>query len=146
MSADLPPSSRNRRFIVGAPFSMMRLPVAVEPVNEIRSTRGLDDELLADEVVGRRDDVEHARRDVGLLGDEPAEAGGVPRRVGRGLEDHVLPVASAWPIFCERHLERVVPRHDRADDAGRLLARPCAGSDRRTRGRRGARAPTRTGR
>ena len=46
-----------------------------------------DGELLADEVVGRRDDVEHARRDVGLLGDEAADAGGVPRRVGRGLED-----------------------------------------------------------
>ena len=38
--ADLPPSSRNTRFSVGAPFSMIRLPVAVEPVNEIRSTFG----------------------------------------------------------------------------------------------------------
>ena len=40
MSADLPPSSRNSRFSVAAPFSMMRRPVAVEPVNEMRSTRG----------------------------------------------------------------------------------------------------------
>ena len=40
MSADLPPSSRNSRFRVGAPFSMIRRPTAVEPVNEMRSTRG----------------------------------------------------------------------------------------------------------
>ncbi len=38
--ADLPPSSRKTRLRVGAPFSMMRLPVAVDPVNEIRSTFG----------------------------------------------------------------------------------------------------------
>ena len=38
--ADLPPSSRKTRFSVAAPFSMMRLPVAVEPVKEIRSTFG----------------------------------------------------------------------------------------------------------
>ncbi len=40
MVADLPPSSRNRRFIVAAPFSMIRLPTAVEPVKEMRSTLG----------------------------------------------------------------------------------------------------------
>ena len=40
MRADLPPSSRKTRFSVAAPFSMMRLPVAVDPVNEIRSTLG----------------------------------------------------------------------------------------------------------
>ncbi|CNJ04177.1 Uncharacterised protein [Mycobacterium tuberculosis] len=38
--ADLPPSSRNSRFMVAAPFSMIRLPTTVEPVNEIRSTFG----------------------------------------------------------------------------------------------------------
>jgi hypothetical protein len=40
MSADLPPSSRKRRFREGAPFSMIRRPTAVDPVNEMRSTRG----------------------------------------------------------------------------------------------------------
>ena len=40
MVADLPPSSRNSRFMVAAPFSMIRLPTTVEPVNEIRSTLG----------------------------------------------------------------------------------------------------------
>ncbi len=38
--ADLPPSSRKSRFIVAAPFSMIRCPTAVDPVNEIRSTFG----------------------------------------------------------------------------------------------------------
>ena len=38
--ADLPPSSRNTRFIVAAPFSMIRWPTTVDPVNEIRSTFG----------------------------------------------------------------------------------------------------------
>ena len=36
--ADLPPSSRKTRLRVAAPFSMIRFPVAVEPVNEIMST------------------------------------------------------------------------------------------------------------
>ena len=40
MVADLPPSSRKTRLSVGAPFSMMRMPTAVEPVKEIRSTLG----------------------------------------------------------------------------------------------------------
>ena len=40
MLADLPPSSRNSRFRVGAPFSMILRPTAVEPVKVTRSTRG----------------------------------------------------------------------------------------------------------
>ena len=106
MSADLPPSSRKRRFMVAPPFSMMRLPVAVEPVNEMRSTSGLMVELLADQVVGRRDHVEDTRRDVGLLGDEAAEAGGVPRRVRRGLEDDGVARGERLAELLRRHLER----------------------------------------
>ena len=86
MFADLPPSSRKSRFRVAAPFSMIRRPTAVEPVKEMRSTSGDERELLADQVVGRRDDVDDAGRDVGLLGDEAADEGGVPRRVGCGLQ------------------------------------------------------------
>ena len=40
MVADLPPSSRKVRLSVAPPFSMMRMPTAVEPVKEIRSTLG----------------------------------------------------------------------------------------------------------
>jgi hypothetical protein len=39
-NADLPPSSRKTRLMVVAPAVMTRVPVAVEPVNEIMSTRG----------------------------------------------------------------------------------------------------------
>ena len=42
---------------------------------------GRERELLADEVVGRGDDVDDTRWDVGLLGDQPADPGGVERRV-----------------------------------------------------------------
>src|SRR3954467_8659816 len=42
MLADLPPSSRKTRFSVSAPCAAMRLPTAVEPVNEIMSTSGDD--------------------------------------------------------------------------------------------------------
>src|SRR4051812_38833758 len=40
MAADLPPSSRNTFFSVGAAAAMIARPVAVEPVNETMSTRG----------------------------------------------------------------------------------------------------------
>ncbi len=39
-AADLPPSSRKTRFRVGAAAAMIALPVAVDPVNDTRSTRG----------------------------------------------------------------------------------------------------------
>ncbi len=52
--ADLPPSSRKRRFMVAAPFSMMRLPTAVDPVKEMSVDERRERELLADEVVRAR--------------------------------------------------------------------------------------------
>ena len=69
------------RLSVAPPFSTIRLPTAVDPVNEIRSTFGRQGELLADEVVRGGDHVEDAAREVGLLGHEAAEPRGVPRRV-----------------------------------------------------------------
>ncbi len=112
--------------MVAAPFSMMRLPTAVEPVNEMRSTFGESVELLADEVVGRGDDVDDARRDVGVLGDEAAEQRRVERRVGCRLEDDRVAGGERLPELVDRDLERVVPRHDRADDADRLAPDPAA--------------------
>ena len=119
--ADLPPSSRNVRLRVAPPLSMIRLPTAVEPVNEIRSTFGGQRQLLADQVVGGGHDVEDTGREVGLLGDEAAEAGGVPRRVRRGLEDHGVAGGQGLPEFVQRHLEREVPGHNGTDDADGLL-------------------------
>ena len=73
IAADLPPSSRNTFFSVGAAAAMIARPVAVEPVNETRSTRGSVASTRGDLVVARGDDVEHAGREVGVLGDQPAE-------------------------------------------------------------------------
>ena len=119
--ADLPPSSRKTRLSVAAPFSMIRLPVAVDPVNEIRSTLG---DSVSSSPTRWSDDVTTLTTpggDVGLLGDEAPEAGGVPGRVGRGLQDHGVARGQDRAHLVERDLDRVVPRHDGADDAHRLL-------------------------
>ena len=97
-----------------------------------------DRQLLTDEVVGRRDHVEHAGGDVGLLGDEATEVGRVPRRVGRGLQDHRVAGGERLADLLDRHLEREVPRHDAADDARGLRAPRCVPSARRTRCRSGS--------
>ena len=70
---------------------------------------------------GDDDDVDDARRDVGLLGDEAAEAGGVPRGVGRGLEHAGVAHGQDRAELVEGDLDREVPRHDHPDDADRLL-------------------------
>ena len=54
IAADLPPSSRNTFFSVGAAAAMIARPVAVEPVNETRSTRGSVASTDGDAVVARR--------------------------------------------------------------------------------------------
>ncbi len=87
MNADLPPSSRNTFLIVAAPSAITLRPVAVEPVNETMSTRGSLANIAPDAVVAGGDDVDNAGRKVGVLGDEFAEHGRTPRRVGRRLQD-----------------------------------------------------------
>ena len=93
----------------------------------------------------RGDDVDDAGGDVGLLGDQPAEQRGVPRRVGRRLEHHGVAGGERLADLVDRHLEREVPRGDGADDADRLLdgSRRWSGC-RGGRGRRAGRSPTRT--
>ena len=51
MVADLPPSSRKRRFIVAAPFSMIRLPTDRRPGEGDQVDLRRERELLADEMV-----------------------------------------------------------------------------------------------
>jgi hypothetical protein len=82
---------------------------------------GVDDQLLRDGVVGRRHDLQHARREVGFLGDQPAEVRGVERRVGSGLEDHRVAGGERRTDLRDGDLEGVVPRDDRGDDADGLL-------------------------
>ena len=97
MSADLPPSSRKSRFKVGAPCSMIRRPTAVDPVNEMRSTRGSVTRSSAT-----------ALSDVVTTWSTPAgksvrSATSRPMRVafqgvlGAAFKMTVLPVARPWP-------------------------------------------------
>ena len=117
MVADLPPSSRKRRFIVAAPFSMIRLPTTVEPVNEIRSTFG---DSVSSSPTKWSDAVTTFTTPAGmsvLLGDQPAQAGRVERRVRRRLQHDGVAGCQRLAELLDRDLEREVPRHDRADHA-----------------------------
>ncbi len=97
MVADLPPSSRNSRFNVAAPFSMIRRPTAVEPVNEIRSTFG---DSVSSSPTRWSEAVTTLTTPAGMSVFSTISR---PRRValngvsGAGLRTTVLPVASAWP-------------------------------------------------
>src|ERR1700728_1053884 len=83
--------------------------------------QGRQGELLADQVVRRGDDVEHAGRDVGPLGDEAPETRGVPRGVRGRLHDRGVARRQYLGHLVDRHLEGVVPGHDRADHPHRLF-------------------------
>ena len=95
--ADLPPSSRKTRLSVAAPFSMIRLPVTVEPVNEIRSTLG---ESVSSSPTRWSDDVTTLTTPAGM---SVFSATSRPSRVafhgvsGAGLMIVVLPVARIGP-------------------------------------------------
>ena len=99
--ADLPPSSRKVRFMVAAPFSMMRWPTAVEPVNEIMSTLG---DSVSSSPTRWSDEVTTLTTPGGM---SVCSAMSRPRNVafqgvsGAGFSTTVLPVASAWPSLCE---------------------------------------------
>ena len=61
-------------------------------------------------------------RDVGVLGDEPAELAGHPRGVRRGLEHDGAAGGQRRADLGQVDLGRHVPRRDRGDDADRLAA------------------------
>ncbi len=95
--ADLPPSSRKTRLRVAAPFSMIRFPTAVDPVNEIRSTLG---DSVSSSPTRWSDDVTTWSTPAGK---SVCSATRRPSRVafhgvsGAGLRMTVLPVARACP-------------------------------------------------
>ena len=99
MAADLPPSSRNSRFIVAAPFSMIRRPTAVEPVKEMRSTLG---DRTSSSATPLSDGVTTLTTPAGM---SVCSATRRPRRValngvcGAGFTTIVFPAASAWPTL-----------------------------------------------
>ena len=86
--------------MVVAPFSMMRRPVAVEPVNEMRSTRGSSTSSSPTRWSDDEITLNTPARDVGVLGDEPADAGARSTACpARASGSWCCPVASAWPTF-----------------------------------------------
>ncbi len=86
--------------MVGAPMAMMWRPTEVEPVNEIRSTRGSTTSCSA---TALSEVVSTLTTPAGM---SVCSAMRRPIRVafhgvsGAGLTMSVLPVARAWPSFC----------------------------------------------
>ena len=64
---DLPPSSTDERLSVGAPAAITGCPVAASPVKQMRLTPGCARERRAGRLAEAVHDVEHARRQAGLL-------------------------------------------------------------------------------
>ena len=97
MVADFPPSSRKTRFMVAAPFSMIRWPTEVEPVKEIMSTLG---ESVSSSPTRWSEDVTTLRTPAGI---SVRSATTRPSSVafhgvsGAGFSTTVLPVARACP-------------------------------------------------
>ena len=122
MLADLPPSSRNTRFNVSAPRAAMCLPTAVEPVNEIMSTRWspVSTSPTSAGIATTVTTLTHARRDVGLLGDQLADPRRRVGRVGRGLQHHGAAGRERGRELRQVQHEREVPRRDEPDHADRL--------------------------
>ena len=124
MVADLPPSSRKVRFMVAAPFSMMRCPTAVEPVNEIMSTLG---DRVSSSPIMWSDDVTMLTTPGGM---SVCSAMRRPRRVafhgvsGAGFSDHRVAGGQRLAQLVRGHLEREVPRDDGAHDADGLPPDP----------------------
>ena len=88
----------------------------------------------ADAVVAGGDDVDHARRNVGVLGDELPHRGSAPRGVGCRLQDDGVACGQCGPDLGEVDLMREVPRGDRADHADRLPGDRPVGLDAHRRG------------
>ncbi len=118
---DLPPSSRNTGFRVSAAAAMIRRPVAVEPVKAIMSTSATSVSTSPTRWSDEVTTLTTPGGDVGLLGDQSAEAGGVPRSVGRRLEHARVAHRQDRSELVEDDLDGEVPGDDHTDDADRLL-------------------------
>ena len=114
----------------------MRRPTAVDPVNEMRSTRG---SVTSCSPTSWAEEVTTLTMPAGM---SVFSAMSRPSRVafhgvsGAGFNTSELPVASDWPSLATDDLERVVPRHDAADHPHRLLHHlaPAAHAERRAVG------------
>ena len=97
------------------------MPTGVDPVNEVMRTSGCVEQRLADDAAGAGEHVDDAVGDAGpraVLGEhERGERGDL-----RGLEHDGVARGDGREHLPDRHLQRVVPRRDRPDDADRLAA------------------------
>ena len=79
-------------------------------------------------MTGRGHHVDHARGDVGVLGDHLSEQSCPVRGVRGGLEDDGVPRCQRRHDLGEVDLDRIVPRSDRADDTDGFPAHRPVGS------------------
>src|SRR5690554_6701340 len=100
--ADLPPSSNKVFLMVFAAFSVTRLPVVVEPVNETTSTRGSD--VSTEPMLAFGLEVRTLSTPVGMSGHCEATRPIIVAAQGvllAALRTTVQPAASAGIIFCK---------------------------------------------
>ena len=138
MLAALPPSSRVTFLSVPATVLAIARPTSVEPVKATLSTSGWRDQRRPGGA-GAGDDVDHARRQVGLL----ADLGEQQRRQRRGLgrlEDDGVAGRERGRDLPGQHQEREVPR----DDLARRRRAARVGRSRRTRACRPSRRSRRS--
>src|SRR5258705_8087060 len=112
IATDLPPSSRNIRFMVSTPCHISSFPTAVDPVMEIMSTRGSVPSSLATSLYGVGTTFTTPAGDVGVLGDQPAHPRGVPRNVRVRFEHNGIAGGKRRPELVEDHLDRKIGRGD----------------------------------
>ena len=118
MIGALPPSSRWSRLTVSAAIRATRLPVTVSPVIETMRTFGWP--TSASPMSAPEPDRTLTTPGGRTSARISAKASAVSGVRADGLSTTVLPVASAGPSFQLGHVERVVPRRDRGDDADRV--------------------------
>ena len=87
MMAFLPPSSSATRFSPRAASTFTSRPTSFEPVNEIARHIGVPHQRHADVCAGPHHEIQHARRQPGVL-EDAHEVDGAERRITRRLEDH----------------------------------------------------------
>ena len=116
---DAPSSSES--FLTPA-CSVMRVPVAVDPVKEILSTRGSRDQRVAQLAAGAGEHRQHALGQAGV--DEARGERQRGQRCGaRRLEHHGVPGRQGRRDLVQHQQRRVVERRDGHDDPDRLAHR-----------------------
>ena len=121
-TGDLPPSSTDERFSVGAPAAMIVEPVVVSPVKQMSLHVGMRRQRRAGGLAEAVDDVEDARRQLGLARGPGEQRRGERRPLG-GLEDDRVARGQRRRDAPGRQHERRVPGHDHPGNADGLVDR-----------------------